>query len=284
MFTSNINTSMATILSSVVDIVGTDVFLYTSFLASNKLHLKVHKLNFSATPPVILNTATYNFPSAISELPVVGIYNSCLTISYGGTFGWKQQRLDKETFTPLDTTNRNLLLGGVYLPKHDMGFYRVEYQFLEHNPDNTPGTLDQVLQTFASGTVQPLNIRYVYPPDESKIFTFYSDLNYFLARNLSSLSQINASYTSPLSFTLSETGYQCSCLSLNGSLLFILLPSSTLQIFDTRAEIFLSSIFIGYSGITDCYSYGNGNGIVFVSETLSLINSGSTELIFYSLL
>lgn len=57
----------------------------------------------------------------------------------------------------------------------------------------------------------------------------------------------------PTNLSLSETGYQCCCLSPNTTLLFILLNSGTLKIFDTAKRIFTQTIAVSITGINDCY-------------------------------
>jgi hypothetical protein len=156
---------------------------------------------------------------------------------------------------PLNVVNRTYYgssRGGVYLSIYDFGFYTDIYtEYLIHNAE---GSNSQLMTYGQAASSNYLGVKYLYTNDQSKLFAFYKDKNYFMARTLSSDPSImTQQYMNPTNLSLPETGYQCCCLSPNTTLLFILLNSGTLKFFDTANRIFTQTIAVSITGINDCY-------------------------------
>ncbi|MBP9847743.1 MAG: hypothetical protein KBD43_16935 [Saprospiraceae bacterium] len=79
---------------------------------------------------------------------------------------------------------------------------------------------------------------------------------------------------------ISEIGYQCYCLNKDDSLLYILLPSGTLVVFDVATELLSLSILTSYTGVTSCFYDSTVSSIVYVREKSSL---GVSDIIYYKL-
>lgn len=242
-YTPGIDFQVTTILQTMLETSGTDIIIYASLLDKTMLFYKIRQVNASASPPALLNTYSLSFASPLQTPPLITLLNTSLAISFTDSSGSYVVRVSKTSFTLLERYATNFDTGGVYLSTHDLAFYHMTIEALLYKPEG--GAQKVALGSYTSGSADYLHIKYLYTLDQSKIFTLYTDLPYFLARNLTTLSQIQSSYTQPLSFSMSEKGYQCSCLNSNSTILFILLHSGTLKLFDTSLETYTASISVG---------------------------------------
>ena len=101
-------------------------------------------------------------------------------------------------------------------------------------------------------------------PDESIVFTFYQDTNYFLVRYLRTVSDFATGYPTPTQIPLIvSTGVKCACFNDDYSVIFLLdgganvlmyhIASSTLQVLGT------STFFT----MIACYYDPSKNSLVF---------------------
>ena len=136
---------------------------------------------------------------------------------------------------------------------------------------------------YSSGSSNPILTKSFTTKDESKMFTFYPDTNFFLMRTVTTGASMQTDYTSPTSISMPETGYQCSCLSDDDTELYVLLPSNVLKIYDVSSLTVKSSVATPYTNVTKCYHDPVTSALTLVAETYGTPNSGSSAFYLFSL-
>lgn len=223
-------------------------------LASDNISLSIEKTNMSTSPPTVLGTIQITLLSTISQPPRVTLITNTFLVSYPITTS-SAEVIVVSKGVPLSVLNRTYYgssRGGVYLSTYDFGFYTDVYtEYLIYNAEGSNSQLTTYGQAASSNY---LGVKYLYTNDQSQLFAFYTDKNYFMARTLNADPTImSQSYQNPTNLSLPEIGYQCCCLSPNTTLLFVLLNSGTLKIFDTTTRTFTRTISVSIVGINDCY-------------------------------
>ena len=77
---------------------------------------------------------------------------------------------------------------------------------------------------------------YLKTQDETKLFTFYKDTNFFLLRKMTSVSDVTANFNSPTQVPLSASGVQTACFNEDYSAIFILGVNSDLFLYNVLHE------------------------------------------------
>lgn len=138
----------------------------------------------------------------------------------------------------------------MYLPLQDYVFYRNSpSENLIYNPEGA----NSQIGAYSSGTANHLTIKYLYTASQTKMFTLYTDKNFFLIRTVGSLASMTLNYMMSTQISLPEPGVQACCLSPNTTLLFILLPSGSLRVFNTATQAFTQTVSVGLTGMNDCF-------------------------------
>jgi hypothetical protein len=126
------------------------------------------------------------------------------------------------------------------------------------------------MNIYIDGTAYPEKIKYIYTPDQSSLFAFYNDQNYFIPRSLTvGVNSFASSFDSSQKMTLT-TLYQCVCFSANYQSLYILDQNKNLLLYNISAKILSAFAATPYSGITQCYFDTLSQGIVFVSGSSTM--------------
>lgn len=96
------------------------------------------------------------------------------------------------------------------------------------NIETTPNTI----ATFVTPTAFPQQTKYLYNMVETKLYTFYPDLNYFLVRTFTTPAEFAANFNSPTQVNMGSVGYQCVCYSNNLNVVFILSQTGILMYYN----------------------------------------------------
>jgi hypothetical protein len=155
---------------------------------------------------------------------------------------------------------------GYYLSNYHLTFYHRDIErVIQYNI--TTGTL---IASYTAPTAVPTKIRYIYTPDQLKIFAFYGDLNYFFVRALNSnLTAFASVFTNPYKVFMPGSGSQCACFSADYKSIYILDAAGRLLSYNIAIDSLSTVVVTNYSGITDCYLDNPAGAMVFVKSTLS---------------
>ena len=158
-------------------------------------------------------------------------------------------------------------------------FFDATQEGVRENPDGA----DTLLKTSLLTSASPYSTLYLYTRDQSLLFMFYIDQNFFHVRTVADPTTFAANYNSPTVISLPETGYQCACLNSDDSIIYVLLPSGALKSYDTANNNLLESIATVYTGVTNCFYDNSSYAIAFVTRNYPTMNTGSTSIAVYQL-
>lgn len=241
-----LDTSGRRIINSWIDNTQPGVILYILMLSFDNVWLAIEKTNMSTSPPTMLGfTQTIQLSGPPVSAPLVTLLSNTLLISYAtGPTSAYYLVVGKNTLGSLSQGSLTYQKAGVYLPLQDYVFYRNSpSENLIYNPEGA----NSQIGTYSSGTAKHLTIKYLYIASQTKMFTLYTDKNYFLIRTVGLLAFMPLNYMMPTQISLPESSVQACCLSANTSLLFILLPSGSLKIFNAGTQTFTQTISVGFS-------------------------------------
>ena len=122
------------------------------------------------------------------------------------------------------------------------------------------------MATYITPTSSPQTIKYLSPQDQSKVFTFYTDLNYFLVRPFNNINDFAANYPSPVQVPLPNSGVQSACFNADESVIFILDSTGLLLIYHIGFETINPLSNTTFTLITDSYYEEPINCIIFIKE------------------
>ena len=222
--------------------------MYTVFMDTANTTATFNTWTTSGTPAVLLSQS-HVFSNPISEITMVPTLNQ-LTFSYGMAFdsSYHVDIIQKSNLALIANNPMGAKTHGVFLKNNNL-FLRCETtEDLIQDPEN----LHTVLASFTTPTVFPSQIKYIYSSDETTIYTFYTDLSYFLMRVGAGPAELAANFNSPTQFNLGST-YQCACYSNSLRLLFILESTGILVVFNEVHKNITTLASTSYTSMTDCY-------------------------------
>jgi hypothetical protein len=255
---------------------GSDLIMYTPSLNTLGLTYKIRRWNATATPPVLLSSGVYTFASLITNT-VLTVLDTMLLVSYEVPLLSLSFNLwiHKGNMSTYQTLGGNAQRSGKYLSAYDIFFYHELLEYALYQP-TLPGATQ--LAMYNNPTAFPKQIQYFYPADQSKIFTFYTDRNYFLVRNLTAnLAQLTADYLNPQQVALPGSGFQAACFSPDYALLYVLDGSGNVLFYNVLFDMLTTLSASAYSGVNNCYYDKLNHGIVFTKDTTG------TSFYFYDL-
>lgn len=154
--------------------------------------------------------------------------NNHLLVTYEEAGIQYLRRLQKSDLSTVSTLVVSQKPSGIYLENKDLFVYREVNEELIVNIETTPNTI----ATFVTPTALPQQIKYLYNEDETKLYTFYQDLSYFLVRTFTTPAEFAMNFNSPVQVNMGSVGYQCVCYSNNLKLVFILSQTGILMYYN----------------------------------------------------
>ena len=124
-----------------------------------------------------------------------------------------------------------------------------------------------MISAYTTPTSLRENIIYLKTQDETKLFTFYKDASFFLARSMVSVADVIANYASPTQVPLSVSGVQCACFNDDFSLIFILGTNGNVILYNVFHETLQTLATSVYFNIKKCYYDGSKNEVTYIMNS-----------------
>lgn len=204
---------------------------------------------WTTSGPTLLLSQSHVFPNPLSEITMVPTLNH-LSFSYGVAFdsSYHVDIIQKSNLALLANNPMGAKAHGVFLKNNNLFLFCETTEDLLQDPDGA----NTVLASFTTPTIFPSQIKYIYSSDETTIYTFYTDLSYFLMRVGTGPAELAANFNSPTQINLGSN-YQCACYSNSLRLLFILESTGLLVVFNEVHNNITTLTSTSYLGMTDCY-------------------------------
>ena len=197
-YTPGIISSSTFLLDSLIEIEGDSTILYTSMISTNLQNFAVHRVNASTTPPTFLASFGKSF-SGLTKMPKVNLMKSMFSVIWGDVSGDKgcivmksSMQLVEDNF---DTYNS---YAGLFLPNIDTVFMHGTTEYAVTSPEGQDITISSY---YTSNTSAPLKIKTFSTKSYDKVYTFYSDRNFFAYRPVTTKDDMVKEYASPVEVT-----------------------------------------------------------------------------------